>query len=70
MTRALFLIALLTASPAMGWQGPDLILTEHTYDGPVTRTGKLTFIQYAVPTSRIEWVDTSTDGIFRNGYES
>lgn len=49
--------------------GPDLVIVEHTYDGYVERHGRLVYIQYAFPTSYVEWTDIYTDGVFRNGFE-
>lgn len=48
----------------------ELLLIERTYDGPVERAGVLLNYQYTSGAMLIEWADTTTDGIFRSGFEA
>lgn len=57
------------APPAAPAAQPELLLVEHAYDGSVERVGALVRLQYTSSRMLIEWVDTTTDGVFRSGFE-
>lgn len=67
----------LIAAAAMASESPasaapayvDLLLVEHTYDGPVERAGVLVRYQFTGAAMLVEWADTTTDGVFRSGFE-
>lgn len=72
LVSACALIAAALASeppPAIAGAQVDLLLVEHTYDGPVERAGVLVHYQYTGGAMLVEWADTTTDGIFRAGFE-
>ncbi|MGN6518761.1 MAG: hypothetical protein ACTHK2_04970 [Dokdonella sp.] len=64
MIRALAIAAALAAFPP-----PDVLIFEHTYDGPRETAGHLAVQWYTGGHLLIEWVDTDADGIFRNSFE-
>lgn len=47
----------------------DVLIVEHTYDGPVERVGKLINFQYTATYLYVEFYDDQSDGIFRNGFD-
>lgn len=57
------------APPTAPAAQPELLLIEHTYDGTVERAGALIRWQYTGGRMLVEWSDTTTDGIFRSGFE-
>lgn len=58
--RALLLVAM---------AAPDVLLVQHAYDGPIEQAGVLVRYQYTGGHMLVEWADTTTDGIFRSGFE-
>lgn len=56
--------ALALASP------PDVLLIQHAYDGPIEQAGTVTVFRYLGATMLVEWVDTTTDPIFRNSFDN
>lgn len=55
----------ITASAA----SPDVLIVQHSYDGPVEQAGTLVRWHYTGGHMLVEWVDTTADGIFRSGFE-
>lgn len=60
LARALLLAAL---------AAPDVLIVQHTYDGAIEQAGTLVRWQYTGDHMLVEWTDTTTDGIYRNGFE-
>lgn len=60
----LFVFALLARAAT-----PDLLLIQHTYDGQTEQAGTLVAWRYTGGHMLVEWVDTTTDGVFRNGFD-
>lgn len=48
---------------------PDVLLIQHGYDGQVEQAGTLVRWQYTGGHMLVEWIDTTTDGIYRNGFD-
>jgi hypothetical protein len=64
------------APPAPVPPRPDVMLVQHAYDGPIETAGRVGDWRY-VPLGtegetamRLDWVDTTTDGIYRGGFEA
>lgn len=49
---------------------PDVLIVERTYDGPRESAGHLARMQYTGGHLFVEWVDTTADGIFHDGFEA
>lgn len=54
---------------AAAFPPPDVLIIEHAYDGPRESAGHVVRWQYTGGHMLLEWADTGTDGIFRNGFE-
>lgn len=65
MKSAALLIAIALAAADL----PDVLVVERTYDGPVESAGHLARMQYTGGHLFVEWVNTTADGIFHDGFE-
>lgn len=69
------LAGLLAATPAASPDVPrettqvDVLIVQRTYDGPIETAGVVNRWQYTNGTMYLEWTDTTTDGVFRNGFD-
>lgn len=61
--------AVLFAAAIAAGDLPDVLIVERTYDGPRESAGHLARLQYTGGHLFVEWVDTTADGIFRDGFE-
>lgn len=50
--------------------GPDVLMIQHAPDGPIEQAGTVIEFRYLGATMLVEWVDTTTDPIFRSGFEA
>lgn len=47
----------------------SVLIVQRGYDGPVESAGVVIAWQYTGSSMYLEWADTTTDGVFRNGFE-
>lgn len=72
---ALFVIAIgaialiAKAAPVEIAAQPEVLIVQHGYDGTTEQAGTLIRWQYTGGRMLVEWSDTTTDGVFRNGFE-
>lgn len=50
--------------------GPQVLIIQHAPDGPIEQAGTVVEFRYLGATMLVEWVDTTTDPIFRSGFEA
>lgn len=63
------LTALFVAAPDAPRETPQVLIVQHAYPGPVESAGVLNRWQYSGGSMLVEWTDTTTDGVFRSGFE-
>lgn len=49
---------------------PQVLLIQHAPDGPIEQAGTVVEFRYLGATMLVEWVDITTDPIFRNAFET
>ncbi len=55
---------------------PDVLLVQHAYDGPLEQAARVSAWRYVpigtegAAAMHLDWVDTTTDGIYRGGFEA
>lgn len=49
---------------------PNVLLIQHGPDGPIEQAGTVVVFRYLGATMLVEWVDTTTDPIFRSSFEA
>ncbi len=66
---ALFAASIASAAPPPVTQPPMVLIVQHSYSGPIVQAGVLARWQFTGGYMLVEWIDTTADGIYRNGFE-
>lgn len=62
-------LAILLCAAGAGAYAADVLIVQHGYDGQIEQAGTLVRWQYTGGRMLVEWVDTTSDGIYRSGFE-
>jgi hypothetical protein len=69
IAAAAAVVTIVAAAPEAPQAQPSVLIVQHAYDGPVESAGALVRWQYSGGSMLVEWIDTTTDGVFRAGFE-